>query len=133
MTAKFFDLAVSYTGDVYVSARLKNNGTGEFDIFLVDSVYEETACLYTSNGNQSVRRGLLDAKDALVSSAEEFAAEKRFDYCKLCNEAADVLFVAFANAVFHDAGNYPTAEAWMQAVGTSDAPAWKTLGGWIIR
>lgn len=132
MASKFFTIADTYTGDVYVSARIKNNGAGEFNIYLVDTIEEVEFCLFTSNGNQSIRRGLLDAKDALVTSAEEFAAEKDYEHSQLCNEAADVLFVAFANAVFRDAGNYPTATAWMQAVGTSDAPAWQTLGGWII-
>lgn len=134
MTAsKFFTIADTFTGDVNVFVRIKNNGAGEFDVYLSDAINEVDFCIYTSNGNQSIRRGLLDAKDALITSADEFAAEKEWRYCQLCNEAADVLFVAFANAVFHDAGNYPTAEAWMQAVGTSNAPAWKTLGGWIIR
>ena len=134
MTAsKFFTIAETYTGDVYVDVRIKNNGAGEFTIYLIDANEEKGFRVYTSNGNQSIRRGLLDAKDALVTSAEEFAAEKDYESARLCNEAADVLFVAFANAVYHDAGNYPTAAAWMQAVGTSNAPAWRTLGGWIIR
>lgn len=133
MASKFFTIAETYTGDVYVSVRIKNNGAGEFDVYLIDAIEETETCVFVSNGNQSIRRGLLDAKDALVTSAAEFAAEKEFDYCKLCSEAADVLFVAFANTVYRDAGNYPNAAAWMQVVGTSNAPAWRTLGGWIIR
>lgn len=134
MTAsKFFTIAETYTGDVYVDVRIKNNGAGEFDLYLIDALDEMEIRIFASNGNQSIRRGLLDAKNALVGSAEEFAAEKDCEYAQLCNEAADVLFVAFANAVYHDAGNYPTAAAWMQAVGTSNAPAWRTLGGWVIR
>lgn len=103
--SKFFTIADTYTGDVYIDVRIRNNGAGEFNIYLVDAIEEETFCIFASNGNESVRRGLLNAKDALITSADGFAAEKEWRYCQLCNEAADVLFVAFANTVYRDAGN----------------------------
>lgn len=131
--AKTRIIAEAVNGTVYIALRLKNNGVGEFDVWLLDSNEEFETCIYHSNGNQSVHQGLLDAKDALITSAIELVAERNYDAANVCNEAADVFVMVFANTVYRDAGNYPSSLAWLDAVGISDAPAWRTLGGWIIR
>lgn len=129
---KFVTIAESVTPDVYVSLCLKNNGAGEFSVILFNAVEEFEAVIFESNGNNRLAADIEAAADALTKRAEEFFTEGDYQSYVACNIASQVFAVAFANAVHEKAGGYPTAAAWVYSVERSNAPAWKTLGGWVI-
>ena len=129
---KFVTIAESITPDVYVSLCLKNNGAGEFSVILFNAVEEFEAVVFESNGNNRLAADIEAAADALAERAEEFFTENDYPSYVACNIASQVFAVAFANTVHEQAGGYPTAAAWAYSVERSNAPAWKTLGSWVI-
>lgn len=129
---KFVTIAESTVPEVYVSLCLKNNGAGEFAVILFNGIEEFETVIFESNGNHRLFDDMNAAVKALRASVEEFRAERDHLSLVACNLASQFLVSIFAYTVHEQAGGYPTSSAWLWSIERTEAPAWKTLGGWVI-